>query len=99
MEEKYFLFMIISIFIIIGVMLPYAQQVTNSDYESYNIEGIHDELKNSGNNAINIIDVLFSVLKMFVFTFGALPLWLDLVLFMPLRIIAYIMIYDLLPFT
>lgn len=79
---------IIIIFVLIGVFLPYLNQEFPSSASATNISGIEDDLSGDaeGIDDINAFDVLVSVLKMFFWTFGDLPFWLD-TMFIILRII------------
>lgn len=99
MTQDHLLLSLIIIFVGIGVMLPYMQQATDSDIEEFGLNEIDDDVRSSSANPVTFITILWSVIKMFFFTFGALPVWLDTILFLPLRIIAWIIIIDKVPFT
>ena len=82
---------IISVFFLIGIFLP----VLESGYNVAPTENDVDELISSLNNAsislgektafeavvgsLGFFDIVKSILKMFTWTFGALPTWLDLI--------------------
>jgi len=65
------------VFVILGFALPYIQ-------ESFGYNVTANTLYNS--QEINFLTISTSIISMFGFTFGALPLWLDLCIFVPLRI-------------
>ena len=65
------------VFVILGFTLPYIQ-------DSFGIDVTVNNLYDS--TEINFLTIVTSIVSMFSFTFGALPLWLDLCIFVPLRI-------------
>jgi hypothetical protein len=79
---------IVTIFIFLGVLLPYVNAEFGVSSDNMNIDNIEktvgEDIKDS--SFITIFSVLFSVLKMFFWTFGALPFWLDMI-FIVFRVI------------
>ena len=92
MSTDHLLLTIVIIFTFLGVMLPFAQSSVNDNSSDYGYDVLNGKLSNDSSSVVVIITVFISVLKMFTFTFGQLPVWLDLILFMPLRAMAYIII-------
>jgi len=45
-----------------------------------------------GQDNVSLKSVIWSVVKMFFWTFGSIPTWLDLIVFLPLRIILALII-------
>ncbi len=86
---------IVAVFIAVGVFLPVLDDGYNNVITSSNdIAAFEASLSNAtgqlGNKEIDptflnplgslsIFDIMFSVLLMFFWTFGALPVWLDLI--------------------
>lgn len=83
-------------FVMIGTFLPYINQTGNTNSIDYNINDINQELIENTNDAgeIGFWDVMASIGKMFFWTFGALPFWLDS-FFLVLRIMFYVAIVDI----
>ena len=78
------------IFIGLGSVLPFIQEdldispVVTTDTEEF-VQDIGEEADSAV--SLTIFTVLFSVLKMFFFTFGDLPFLIDVFIFIPLRLI------------
>ena len=70
---------IITIFILIGVLMPYINDAFDTDTGVPNIGGLEENVGEDAENVstLNAFTILFSVLKMFFWTFGDLPFWLD----------------------
>lgn len=89
------------IFVGIGVFLPFLQveyQVTgNATVNAVNTTVIDPNTFNDVTPLtanISILGIVFSVIKMFFWTFGDLPLWLDSI-FVVIRITFAVLIYRL----
>jgi hypothetical protein len=81
---------IICILVAVGVILPFVNSAFGQPSTSVNIDAVeHDALVQSQNGALSMWTVFKSVLLMSVWTFGALPWWLDL-FFVVLRITLYL---------
>lgn len=89
-------------FILVGAVLPFVNstfQQTETFQDFGNFTGnVTDSAKELSDKTIeptwlnpvgslNALSVLASILKMFFWTFGDLPFWIDIVLFIPLRLI------------
>jgi len=90
-------------FIVVGAIVPLVNATFESDdqprQDIYNFTGnVSEVAKDLSDNSIdptwlnptgslNALTVLTSILSMFFWTFGAIPFWLDLVIFLPLRLI------------
>ena len=80
---------IIITFIVLGTVLPYIHQAFGSSaYNTVNVAGVKTEAGTGTGSiaAITLGTVLFSVLKMFFWTFGLVSAWVELVILMPMRI-------------
>ena len=84
---------IISIFILIGITIPYINSEFGQSISTPNVDTLEgdvgDDMVDSG--TVTIFSVLFSVGKMFFWTFGSLPFWLDAI-FVIFRIILALII-------
>jgi hypothetical protein len=80
---------IITVFVLIGVILPYVQAEFGQSVTSVDVAGLAGDVGSKGqeSSAVTFWDVLLSIFSMFFWTFGNLPFWLDLCFFLPIRII------------
>lgn len=89
------------IFIGTGLILPFVNQEFGIDGQVIDTENVGDELVEESLEDISNVgvgDVLKSVGKMFFWTFGALPFWLDGI-FLVLRILLlFILLRNFIPF-
>ena len=70
---------IILVFVLLGVLLPFVNEAFGVDGTNLNTQSIETNVGIEVENisGINAFTVLLSVLKMFFWTFGDLPFWLD----------------------
>lgn len=85
------LYTFITIFIVIGVVLPFLQKDLGTEITNNDVEGFTGDLIQQD---VGVVDVIISVLKMFFWSFGDIPLLLELFIFVPMRIVTYIILYD-----
>lgn len=80
---------IIVVFVVIGGFLPYLNESFNVSGNTPNVEDLESNVAEDAENVetFNAFSVLLSILKMFFWTFGAVPFWLDLFFFTPIRLI------------
>lgn len=98
-NDTVILFTLCSIFIILGTILPFLQRDLNSETISLNnasalVTSTPQQDTNPVTQAFSWYSVPISIAKMFFWTFGDLPIWLDS-LFLILRITLYVVIYRL----
>lgn len=80
---------IISLFVLLGVLLPIIQADLNiQDTTDVNIDDFTSDIQQQAKSEsdLTVWKVLISILSMFFWTFGLIPIWLDC-LFIILRII------------
>ena len=86
---------IVSVFILIGIFLPFVQDEFAQPKNLNASNGVQSVASNvasqSNNSTVTIWQVFISIGKMFFWTFGTLPLWLDSV-FLMVRIILIVTI-------
>jgi len=70
---------IIIVFILIGISLPFINTAFGHPSTSTNIEIVNSETGEAlaTESSLSIFSIFFSVSKMFFWTFGDLPFWLD----------------------
>lgn len=72
---------LITIFIIIGTVMPFINASFGSQVNEVDVDGMADSVGQgvelSGD--VNAFQVFSSIMLMFFWTFGALPFWLDMI--------------------
>ena len=83
-----------TLFIIVGFVTPYINEGFGGDnYNSPNAESLTDGLdSDSLDSGVDAWKILKSVVSIFFWSFGNLPLWLEVCFFLPMRIIFYLII-------
>jgi hypothetical protein len=71
-------------FVVLGFVAPYMNAEFNAGMQGHGL---------SETGVVSPLTVLFSIGGMFFWSFGSIPLWLELCFIEPLRILLYIMIY------
>lgn len=79
---------IITFFIFTGVLLPFVADDLGDNRPRVDVESLEGDLGEEieSVSSINAFSVLFSVAKMFFWTFGDIPFVFDILIFTPLRI-------------
>lgn len=88
---------IITIFFLIGGILPFIQRDLNMDVTEYNINKTVSDTGQSMPDSetsiiITAVNIFISIITMFFWNFNV-PFWLNLTIFMPMRIALFILIY------
>lgn len=99
MANIYVLSGIVTVFVLLGFALPFVNSAFSDGlYSAPDLEGLNEDLGQEIEqvNAVSVTDVIFSLLTIWFWTFGGLPIWFDLCLLMPLRIILAYIFVDLL---
>lgn len=80
---------IILIFLTLGAIMPYINDSFSITSEEINIEKFEDDIAVDieDESRISAFTVIFSIFKMFFWTFGSIPFWFDLTIMLTLRII------------
>ena len=92
---------IIIVFILVGAFLPALNAEFGSDDTTVNANTLDSEVKASMGDfnesvkpsftrptaSFKFFAVMGSIAKMFFWTFGGLPTWLDLIVFIPMRLL------------
>ncbi len=70
---------IITVFVALGILLPFINEAYGETSANINIDNFESSVSKTVENAstINTFTVIFSILKMFFWTFGDLYFWLD----------------------
>lgn len=91
---------IILIFVLLGVTLPFINDTYDADTGVYDADNLADEVSQDAGdlNAVSALDIALSVAKMFFWTFGELPFWLDAI-FIVLRIALLLILIQFIPFV
>ena len=87
------IFGIISFFVFIGVVTPFINADLNTNLPEFSPEQLTSNIDTEqAQSSISAFRVLGSVLSMFFFTFGSIPAFIDVALFIPLRLILVLII-------
>lgn len=89
-DNNIILYTLMTIFVVVGIVTPFVTNEFTDTTTDVDIEGFRDEL---GQNDPGSIAVILSMVSMFFWTFGALPLFLDM-FFLILRVIFFNILYD-----
>jgi len=102
MSDTAILTTIVLFFVVLGTVLPFIQQDFSQDVIDLDVKGIQTdsgqsvEGVNSIGGAIVVTStILFSIITMFFWTFGAIPVIIDLLLFVPIRIVFVVLLFKL----
>ncbi|KKN55963.1 hypothetical protein LCGC14_0577050 [marine sediment metagenome] len=92
-----FLFLYLLIFVSLGTFLPFIQASFNEPVTQFDTDQLSDSAEDTASASdVNAFDIVFSVLKMFFWTFGDLPFWIDL-FFVIFRIHAFLLLITYIP--
>lgn len=87
------MFGIIIFFVALGVLLPLLHEDFNQSFSDPDETQL---TKNINEDDLSVITtpatIIFSVFKMFFWTFGAIPTIIDLLIFLPLRILLAVLL-------
>jgi hypothetical protein len=88
-NDMIIIYSIMVFFIILGGLLPFVQDAFGQSQTTDQTKPFIDDLTHKATriSTTNAFSILLSVIKMFFWTFGTLPFIIDLVIFIPLRII------------
>ena len=96
---------IITVFVLIGLLLPFVEAEFSGQSTTFNgsnnvndISGDISDNIGDGPNAVGALTIVGSVAKMFFWTFGALPFWLDAI-FVVFRIVLVLILVKYIPFV
>jgi hypothetical protein len=95
MANIYLLSGIVTVFVLLGFTLPFVNEAFGEVGGAPALSNFEDSLgqKLESTNTVTVTKVIFSLLTIWFWTFGALPLWFELCILLPLRIIlAYIFV-------
>jgi len=95
MSDTSWIAFLLILFIGLGWALPYINQSLGEEYtgsQGFNESQMYEGIVGKDETNINTVDIFASILKMFFWTFGALPILIDL-FFVVLRILLIILVY------
>lgn len=90
------LLIIFILFLGLGLVLPIVSNEFNSSYEGTDSSSISDNVGQINPNVsdLSLITYLKSIIFIYFFTFGQIPFWLDIIVFVPLRLIFFTILID-----
>ena len=90
MNDLNWLLLILFIFVGVGVILPYINDSFGTSASEVNTNVLTSDVSAS---EVGLGTVLLSVVKIASWSFGDLPFFLELIIFVPLRIIFYTLLW------
>lgn len=89
------LYTIITIFVLLGAVLPFVHAEFDQAQTELNTQGLADRTgQEYSESTIVILSVITSIFTMFFWTFGNIPAIIDLVIFIPMRLTLLAILYD-----
>ena len=88
-------------FIMLGLLLPFVNDAFNSTATNFNTDGLQTGSINEDfedTTSVSAGDVFKSIIKMFFWTFGDLPFWLDAVFLVFRLMLLMILVKNFVPF-
>ncbi len=72
---------IITVFLVVGVMLPYVESAFNSTSHTAGADDLESTLLGSSQDEakVNAFDILAGIGKVAFWSFGSFPIWLELI--------------------
>lgn len=79
----------IILFVAIGIAIPVIESEYSSSTTEYDLTTVSGDQDSSDLTGLSAWKVIKSIALMFVWSFSGIPLWIELLIFEPIRIIAY----------
>ncbi len=95
MSDTVILLTIVILFVSLGAILPSVHAAFDQTETSLNVKNIEFEGGQESTNIELAFGILISIITMFFWTFGNIPFILDLVIFVPIRIIFLVLLFKL----
>ena len=96
MSDMDILATIVIFFITLGTVMPFIHASFDETETNVNTKGVEFAAgQDLAASNVSILGVVLSIFTMFFWTFGNIPVILDLILFVPLRIIFIVLLYKL----
>lgn len=101
MHKESWLYLIILFIVSSSLLIPYVRGEFESSYSDTteainriddNVTAIETTVQDSGSS--NFWKILKTISSIFFWSFGNIPFWIDLLLYLPLRLIAWYIIAD-----
>lgn len=71
---------IVSVFVLIGIILPFVNGAfEQTDQGSYDVDGLQRDAGQTSFGITGLLQILGSVFSMFFWTFGQLPVFIDVI--------------------
>lgn len=98
MNNNTFLYSWITIFLLLGFCLPFIADELSTDFSSFESEKYIQNIQNQdididSYSTVTVFDIIISIATIFVWNISGIPIWLNIILFVP-RIIFYVVVYD-----
>lgn len=96
MSDTIILSTIIILFVVLGAVLPFIHTSFDQSTADVNTEGIEFTSGQAfTTNNVTVLGIVVSIFTMFFWTFGNIPAILDIIIFVPIRIMFMVLLYKL----
>jgi len=93
-SDNRLMYVLLLFFIVLGVAMPYYQSMFDQTIIENDMTGLKDATTNDeGATAVTILSSVFGIFKISFWTFGTIPLWIDLIVLLPLRLMFWYLVY------
>lgn len=93
-NDSVLLMTVVVIFLILGFVLPYVNTAFGQPTTDINTEGLITDTGNElSTSEVSIFTVFTSIITVFFWTFGQVPVWVDILIFTPMRVLLALLIY------
>lgn len=89
MSDAKVIFLIVTIFIIVGTFLPFVNDEFGESSSTSNVDELISDVGDDTGGAVKILLVPLTIVKMFFWHFGNLPFWLNSIFWIMRIILAY----------
>ncbi len=97
MSDTQILLTIVIIFVFLGAIIPFINVAFTQENTQFNVDGIEFATGEGfqDESSVSIGSIVTSIFTMFFWTFGSIPVLLDLLVFVPLRITFVVLLFKL----
>ncbi len=96
MSDTVILSTIVLFFVVLGAVLPSIHSTFDQITSNLDTQGIEFASgQGFSESNVGVLDIVVSIFTMFFWTFGAIPLIIELIIFVPIRIIFMVLLFKL----
>lgn len=83
----------LSVFLALGFVMPFITSEFGSETSTADAEGFMEDVGQQDYTDVSAFEIILSMASIFFWSFGAVPVWVNLILMIP-RVIFYVILYD-----